>query len=206
MDKITVESKLEFKEYLKLQHHLLYGKSAGGTIIAFLGSLLILTGYLRLCEIDKIDAFTQDTTNLVHRMLPQFPDFIINSFDRSFNEWPIILGGYIEIFLGLIILIGVPLSQYRRAKKIVQEAAKIKTIYEFSSEKVCRKVGDLMVIEVFWKGINEVEELENWYLIKVTNWFKFTISKKNFTPEQLINLRELLSNIEIPIKKILPTA
>lgn len=110
----------------------------------------------------------------------------------------------IYIIVILSVLIWTPIKIRKKIKnafytnKTLQELI----IYDFSSEKI-EITGETFQSEISWSTVFKITELKKWFLIYQSNNVVNLVPKKNFSQQQTIELRNLITqnNIKSKLRK-----
>lgn len=105
------------------------------------------------------------------------------------------------IILLIFIFIYFPYRHYKTIKKVFYSNKKIQEniIYTFNEEKIHVK-GESFESEFTWKSIFKLKELKDWFLIYQSMNVMNIVPKKNFTKEQIHELRQIILKNELKAK------
>ncbi len=109
-------------------------------------------------------------------------------------------------FVVVIILVTIwfPIRVYLKMKKefYTNKNLQERILYEFYKEKI-DITGETFQSEISWTNIHRVKELKNWFLIYQSNNLANLVQKKNFTREEIIELRNFITqnNVKSRLRK-----
>lgn len=116
-------------------------------------------------------------------------DFKINSFS------------FVLVILLCGMIIFFPFRHYTRIKKAFYSNKKIQenNLYTFNEDNIQIK-GESFETEFTWKSIYKVKELKNWFLIYQSINVMNIVPKKNFSKEQIHELRQIILRNDVKAK------
>lgn len=103
---------------------------------------------------------------------------------------------FYSIFIIFIVVFGLfflPLSIYRRIRKVFFSNKKIQELitYEISEEKVIQK-GEDFESEFTWSSLFKVKEIKNWFVLYHSSHGVNLIPKNSMNKDQIQELREII--------------
>lgn len=121
---------------------------------------------------------------------------IISNTVYYFNLQNLLIAIFILLFLLFIILF-----KFFQLKKVYKTNKYIKEelVYTFSNDKFFLE-SDSFKREIDWKTLYKVNELKHQFLIYFDSYTKNTIPKKDFTKDQISELRNIIKNNNVKAK------
>lgn len=122
-----------------------------------------------------------------------------------FNNIDLILSfdifSVIYVVVVLLIIIWMPIKTRQKIKKDFESNKTLQEeiTYQFTNEKI-EITGETFHSEVSWTTVFKVNELKDWFMIYQGNNAVNLVPKKNFTPQQKQDLRNLITSHNIKCK------
>ncbi|ROI06464.1 MULTISPECIES: YcxB family protein [unclassified Chryseobacterium] len=129
-------------------------------------------------------------------LIAYFIKQLINAFEYGFNWISVLIPLIFPLFVVFFIF-----KAYSTSKKAFLSNKKIQeeNTYTFTPEKIVIK-GETFESEYSWNSIYQIRELKDWFLIYQSLQVMNMVPKKDFTREQVSELRSIITNNGVKAK------